>query len=118
MSEFQYYEFQVIDRPLRDPEMQTLRACSSRATITPTRFVNTYSYGDFKRDASKWMAKYFDAFVYLATWGTHEFVLRLPARVLPLQRAMPYCAGEAATARAAGDFVVLEFRSEDEEGSE
>jgi len=30
-----------------------------------------------------------------------------------LQRAVPYCAGEAATARAAGDFVVLEFRSED-----
>lgn len=118
MSEFQYYEFQTIDRPLTDHEMQTLRACSSRATITPTRFVNSYAYGDFKGDVSKWMAKYFDAFVYLANWGTHKFVLRLPARVLPLQRAAAYCAAEAATARAAGDIVVVEFRSEDEEGSE
>jgi hypothetical protein len=34
MSEFQYHEFQAIDRPLTDREVQTLRACSSRATIS------------------------------------------------------------------------------------
>jgi hypothetical protein len=47
MSEYQYYEFQAIDRPLTERETATLRGCSSRATITPTRFVNNYSYGSF-----------------------------------------------------------------------
>lgn len=118
MSEYQYYEFQAIDRPLTEREMATLRGFSSRATITPTRFVNNYSYGSFKGNASEWMAKYFDAFLYLANWGTHEFMLRLPARVLSLEAAQRYCVGDAASARAKGDHVVLEFRSNDEEGGE
>ena len=45
MSEYQYYEFQAIDQPLTERETATLRGFSSRATITPTRFVNNYSYG-------------------------------------------------------------------------
>lgn len=118
MSEYQYYEFQAIDRALTERETATLRGFSSRATITPTRFVNNYSYGNFKGNASEWMAKYFDAFLYLANWGTREFMLRLPARVLSVETAQRYCAGDAASARAKGDQVVLEFRSEDEEGGE
>mgnify|MGYP001172704973 FL=1 len=118
MSEYQYYEFQAIDRPLTERETATLRGCSSRATITPTRFVNNYSYGSFKGNASEWMAKYFDVFLYLANWGTREFMLRLPARVLSLETAQRYCASDAASARAKGDHVILEFRSDDEEGGE
>ncbi len=41
MSEYQYYEFQAIDRPLTEQEMRELRAYSTRANITPTRFVKT-----------------------------------------------------------------------------
>lgn len=40
MSEYQYYEFQAIDRPLTSREMGELRAVSSRAAITATRFTN------------------------------------------------------------------------------
>ena len=42
MSEYQYYEFQALDRPLDKDEMRQLRAVSTRASITPTRFVNEY----------------------------------------------------------------------------
>ena len=34
MSEYQYYEFQAIDRPLTDDEQKTLRRYSGRARIT------------------------------------------------------------------------------------
>jgi len=70
MSEYQYYEFQAIDRPLTKDEMGKLRACSSRATITSTSFVNEYNWGDLKADPVKWMEKYFDAYLYVANWGT------------------------------------------------
>jgi hypothetical protein len=36
MSEYQYYEFQAIDRPLTFKEMNTLRSYSTRARITST----------------------------------------------------------------------------------
>ncbi len=62
------------------------------------------------------MEKYFDAFLYLANWGTHELMLRMPRRVLPLETAKRYCAGDCASARAKGDHVVLSFRSEEEGG--
>jgi len=114
MSEYQYYEFQAIDRPLTDREMSTLRNYSSRATITSTRFVNRYSYGSFKGNASEWMDKYFDAFLYLANWGTHELMLRLPRGALDLETAQRYLLGDAASARAKGDAVILSFLSEQE----
>ena len=40
MSEYQYYEFRAIDRPLTEEEMDELGALSSRAEITPTSFKN------------------------------------------------------------------------------
>ena len=64
MSEYQYYAFQAIDRPLTKKEMAQLRSCSTRARITPTSFVNNYSWGSFKGEEDAWMEKYFDAFLY------------------------------------------------------
>lgn len=54
MSEYQYYEFQALDRPLTKREMRELRKYSTRATITDTRFVNHYEWGNFKGDTSVW----------------------------------------------------------------
>jgi len=82
VSEYQYYEFRAVDRPLDERALRTLRALSTRADITPTSFVNTYNWGDFKGDPDALMEKCFDAFVYVANWGTRRFVLRLPGRSL------------------------------------
>lgn len=117
MSEYQYYEFQAIDRPLTDKQMAELRSYSTRATITRTSFVNDYSWGSFKGDEDAWMKKYFDAFLYLANWGTHVLKLRLPSRLLDLQTAQQYCAGDSASAWGSRGNVILSF-SADEEGGE
>jgi len=114
MSEYQYYEFQAIDRPLTVGEMRELRAYSTRATITPTRFVNHYEWGSFKGNPAAWMEKYFDAFFYFSNWRTYELMFRLPRRALDLVLAKQYCRGEVARARSKGDFVILEFLPEDE----
>jgi len=114
MSEYQYYEFQAVDRPLDQRELTELRALSSRATITPTRLVNVYNWGNFRGDPATLMETYFDLFVYIANWGTHQFMLRLPRRLLDLHMAERYCPSDDARARAAGDHVILEFLSEQE----
>ena len=82
MSEYQYYEFQAVDRPLGDAERRELRALSSRARITATSFVNSYDFGSFRGDPAKLMRQYFDLFIYLANWGTRRFSLSLPRRLV------------------------------------
>ena len=118
MSEYQYYEFQAIDRPLTGKEMADLRSYSTRARITPTSFVNDYSWGDFKGNADAWMENYFDAFLYLANWGTHVLSLRLPTRLLDTKSARLYCAGEHASVREKNSKVILTFQSDDDVGGE
>jgi hypothetical protein len=78
VSEYQWYEFVALDRPLSRREMAELRAISTRAEITPTRFWNEYEWGDLKADPLRLLARYFDAHLYFANWGTHRLALRLP----------------------------------------
>ncbi len=118
MSEYQYYEFQAIDRPLTGEETGELRSVSTRARITPTSFVNEYAWGRFKGDEDAWMEKYFDAFLYLANWGTRVLKLRLPSRLLEVKAAEKYVAGDSAFVREKSGKVILSFVSEDEEGGE
>ena len=118
MSEYQYYEFQAIDRPLTAKEMSELRSFSTRARIAPTSFVNDYSWGSFKGDEDAWMEKYFDAFLYLANWGTHVLKLRLPSRLLDPATAKTYCGGDSAIVREKSSKVILSFVSEDERGGD
>ncbi len=116
MSEYQYYEFQAVDSSLSDKQMAELRRYSSRAQITPSSFVNVYNYGDFRGDPVKLVEKYFDAFLYLANWGTRWFMLRVPKKLLGQTMARPYGAGNCLSSHHHGDHLVLSFRSEDEEG--
>ncbi|GAA4355292.1 hypothetical protein GCM10023165_47280 [Variovorax defluvii] len=68
MSEYQYYEFAAIDRPLTAAEMAQLRKVSTRGHISASSFVNHYEWGGLKADPTEWMRGYFDAFVYTANW--------------------------------------------------
>jgi hypothetical protein len=116
VSEYQYYEFAAVDRPLSARELDALRALSTRAHITPTSFVNTYEWGSFKGDPRRLVERHFDAFLYLANWGTRELILRLPARLLDPGAAQRYCSGDAVSAWGTGEHVVVSAVSEDEEG--
>ena len=117
MSEYQYYEFRAIDKPLDNDEIDELRSLSSRAEITSTSLTNEYNYGSFRGNPENLMSKYFDAFVYVANWGTHRLMFRFPRRLFDFQRAAAYCEGQALKIADKKDFVLLEFTSEEEGGS-
>jgi hypothetical protein len=78
MSEYQYYEFLAIDRPLSDEDRKALRAISTRAEISSTSFTNHYEWGDLKADPRDFMRHWFDIHVYLANWGNPRLMIRLP----------------------------------------
>ncbi|MGO4753426.1 hypothetical protein AB4212_33280, partial [Streptomyces sp. 2MCAF27] len=90
MSEYQYFEFQALERPLSREEQEQLRELSTRARITATSFTNTYHWGNFRGDPRHMVERYFDAHLYVTNWGTHRLMLRLPKQSLPLRTVQPY----------------------------
>jgi hypothetical protein len=118
VSEYQYYEFTAVDRPLTTGEQAELRALSTRADITATSFVNTYQWGDLKGDPRTLVERYFDAHLYLANWGTRQLILRLPKHVLDAAIVAEYCLGDSASAWTAGKHVIVSLNREDEDGTD
>jgi hypothetical protein len=116
VSEYQYYEFQAIDRPLDDAAQAEVRSLSTRARITATSFVNEYHWGDFKGDPSRLMERYYDAHLYVANWGTHRVMFRLPCELLDPDVVEGYCVGDQVNAWSTDEFVVLDVTSEDHAG--
>jgi hypothetical protein len=116
MSEYQWYEFLALDRPLTAQQMAELRKVSSRAEISSTRFWNEYNFGDLKADPAWLVERYFDAHLYFANWGTHRLMLRLPATRIDVGALEPFFVDEGAVRVTRGDeYVVLEMTSDTEE---
>ncbi|GAB2734220.1 hypothetical protein GCM10027174_03740 [Salinifilum aidingensis] len=116
MSEYQYYEFLAIDRPLDEDEQDEVRSLSTRARITATSFVNEYHFGDFKGDPNLLMERYYDAHLHVADRGTHRVMFRLPCELLDPDVVGDYCVDDHSIARVADEFIVLDFTSEDHLG--
>ncbi|GAB2883539.1 hypothetical protein [Streptomyces mayteni] len=116
MSEYQYYEFLAVDRPLNDRQRDEVRSLSTRARITATSFVNEYEWGNFRGDPNRMMERYYDAHLYVTNWGTRRVMFRLPRRLLDINVAEDYCVVDQAVAWTAGDFLLLDLTSEDESG--
>ncbi|MBT2403451.1 MULTISPECIES: hypothetical protein [unclassified Streptomyces] len=118
MSQYQYYEFQAIERPLTKDELEHVRALSSRARISATHFVNEYHYGDFRGDERKLMEQLYDAHLYFADWGSRRLMLRLPTALLPARSAEPYCAEDALSCWTRKGHLLLDFPYSAEDGGE
>ena len=112
MSEYQYYEFLAVDRPLTEGEMGELSGISTRADITPTSFINEYNWGDLKANPANLLQRYFDVFVYVANWGTHRFGLRIPNDAWDLKTAGQYLIGDRASSKVGKGCVVVDLWSD------
>lgn len=115
MSEYQYYEFQAIDRPLSDADRQALRGLSTRARITATSFTNEYHWGDLKGHPVRWMERWFDLHLYLANWGTRRLMIRLPQRLVARPRLDRFlrCV-DFVQIRESGDNLIVDIHCDDE----
>lgn len=115
MSEYQYYEFLAVDLPLDERQQDEVRAVSTRARITATSFTNEYHWGDFRGDPRALMQRYYDAHLYLANWGTHRVMLRLPRALLEPETVEPYRIDPYVDAWTTEEHLILDLASEAEE---
>ncbi|MDD5324651.1 MAG: hypothetical protein PHR71_04975 [Polaromonas sp.] len=115
MSEYQYYEFATIDRPLTRAEMAQLRTVSTRAEITPSGFVNHYEWGDLKADPADWMRRYFDAFVYTANWCSCRLALRVPLTMFRKAEMKSFATRHTLTIEAGGAHWIIDWSLDESE---
>lgn len=115
MSEYQYYEFAAIDRPLTTAEMARLRQVSTRGRISASGFVNHYEWGGLKADPTDWMRRYFDAFVYTANWCSCRLALRVPLATFREAELKPFAVGRTLTIEASGEHWIVDWSLDDSE---
>jgi hypothetical protein len=82
MSEFQFYDFRCVDKPLTENERREVNSWSSRSNATSHRATFTYAYGDFRKKPLDCVASYFDAMFYTANWGTRHLIFRFPKKMV------------------------------------
>ena len=116
MSEYQYYEFQTIDRPLTDRQREAISKLSSRVKPTKTSAIFTYSYGDFPGNPQTVLAQYFDAMYYIANWGTQQLMFRFPKSLIDIKQIQPYCIEDCISISETDNYVILDICFYDEYG--
>lgn len=116
MSEYQYYEFQAIDRPLTEKEQRAVSRLSSRVDPHPRRAIFVYHWADFPARPKDVLAKYYDAMYYVANWGTTRIMFRFPKSLIDTRQIEPYCLDDCISCKTVGDYVVLDMFRSDEEG--
>lgn len=116
MSEYQYYEFQTIDRLLTKAEQVEVEGLSSHIDVTASRVVVTYSYGDFRHDPKQVLSRYFDACLYAANWGTRRLMFRFPHGLIDLTDVEPYFREGAIEYTNLGAYQILEIELNEEAG--
>ncbi len=116
MSEYQYHEWQAIDRVLTPEEQDAVNNLSSHIEVNPSRAVVTYHWSDFRHDPKQVLLKYFDAYFYLANWGSLRLMFRFPKGLLEEADILPYCVDEYITFETFGEYQVLDLDFNPEDG--
>jgi hypothetical protein len=115
MSEYQYHEWQTVDRVLSPKEQAAVKALSSHMEVSPSKAVVIYNWSDFRHDPKEVLLKYFDAYLYLANWGSLRLMFRFPKGMLNEPEMEPYRNNEYVSLETVGQYQVLdiEFNPED-----
>ena len=116
MSEYQYHEWQTIDRLLSPAEQAAVNKLSSHIEVSPSKAVVTYNWGDFKHDPKQVLLKYFDVYFYQANWGSMRLMFRFPKGMLEESQIEPYWDGEYVSFETIGDYQVLDMDFNPEDG--
>lgn len=116
MSEYQYHEWQTVDGVLTPEEQAAVDDLSSHIEVSSSRAVVTYHWSDFRHDPRQVLLQYFDAYFYLANWGSLRLMFRFPDGLIDRADVEPYCVDEYITFDRVGDYQVLDLDFGPEDG--
>ncbi|MBM4078066.1 MAG: hypothetical protein FJ278_00080 [Planctomycetes bacterium] len=105
-----------MDRLLTEAEQESVSNLSSHIEVSSSRAVVTYSYGSFKHDPRQVLARFFDAHLYLANWGSRRLMFRFPSGLVSRDMIETHCVQDRITFRTVNGFDVLDMDLSEEEG--
>jgi hypothetical protein len=109
MSEYEHYEWQTVDRLLTEAEQEAVSRLSSHIEVSSSRAVVTYSWGDFKHDPRQVLARFFDAHLYVANWGSRRLMFRFPTGLVSPDAINAYCVQDRITFNTINGFDILDM---------
>jgi hypothetical protein len=109
VSEYQYYEFQALDKPLTSADQTYIRSLSSRVVLSATNAQFNYSYGDFRGGPEKLLERCFDLMLYIANFGTRQLLIRLPKNLVDPTVFAPYCDDHCISVSTTPKSVILDI---------
>lgn len=118
MSEYQYYEFQILDGRLTEVGMEAMRNLSSRVDLSATRASFVYNWGDFRGNPEQVLEKYFDAMLYMANWGTRQLMFKFPREIVNVDQLNRYQFPEHIMLSTTARYVILNMHYYDEGGGD
>lgn len=116
MSEYQYYEWQRLESPLRLDEQDAVVALSSHITVSAMQASVSYNWSSFKYDPLSVLAKYFDAYLYFSNWGSYDLAFSFPKGLIDAAALEVYFDEEHVNIREIEGKLVLKFEKRDEDG--
>jgi len=122
MGSFAMHRFRTIDRPLSKQEMEEIDSWSSRFSPTSTGVTYVYHYGSFKQNVNTVFPKYFDAMLYVNSWGAKQLMFRFPKDLVDLKTLVKYENKRAyerhLNFKRVGDYIIMDLLWEEEEGGD
>jgi hypothetical protein len=109
MSEYQFYEFQAIDRPLSPEDQKYVHSLSSRVKLTATNAQFLYNYGDFRSKPEDLLDRCFDLHVYVANFGVRTLMIRFPKSLVDPKLLEPYCVEDCISTKITKKSTILEI---------
>lgn len=116
MSEYQYYEFQLINGYLSEAAQAEMRQLSSRVELTSSSAAFLYNYGDFRGKPRAVLEKHFDMMLYITNWGTYQLMLKFPKTAIDLSKLGIYETEDYIEVDTTGQHVILNLNIWDEGG--
>jgi hypothetical protein len=117
MSEYQFYEFRAIDKPLSRKDKVEIGSWSSRSDPSNTGATFIYSYGNFPKDEMTVVEQYFDAMFYISNWGSKRLIFKLPNSHVDVKHLKQYCTdGLSITSKP--EFTLIDIDISEEEGND
>lgn len=116
MSEYQYYEWQRLESPLTMDEQNAVEALSSHIEVSAMQASVSYNWSNFKYNSLTVLAKYFDAYLYFANWGSYDLAFSFPKGLIDADALEVYFDEEHVNIREIEGKLVLKFEKRDDEG--
>ncbi len=109
MSEYQYFEFRLDGKSLSENEKRLMSSLSSRAVISSDMASYTYTYGDFRGNPKEILEEHFDAFLYLANWGSKHLIFKLPKALVNIKELKKYQVPELINIYSIKKYIIIDI---------